>query len=97
LLKRVLRKERIKISYDIDYDPLDDTNALKRKKNNFAKVSKNLATDLKIILLDYQNNYIGCLSWLLKCQHFLHHYSCLNFLHNYFDGLIKLFSDLYRN
>jgi len=31
-----------------------------RGKNGFAKVSKNLAdTDLKIILLDYQNNYVG--------------------------------------
>jgi len=32
--------------------------------------SKNLNTDLKIILLDYQNNYVGHLSWLLKDQHF---------------------------
>jgi len=30
------------------------------KKNSFTKISKNLAiyTDLKIILLDYQNNYL---------------------------------------
>jgi len=32
-------------------------------KNDFAKVSKNLAiyinTDLKIILINYQNNYVG--------------------------------------
>jgi len=31
-----------------------------RGKNGFAKVSKNLAdTDLKIILLDYQNDHVG--------------------------------------
>jgi len=30
-------------------------------KNGFAEISKNLVTDLKI-LLDYQNNYEGCLS-----------------------------------
>jgi len=40
-------------------------------KNSFAKVSKNLAsknldTDLKIIL-DYQNNCVKCSRWLLKC------------------------------
>jgi len=29
------------------------------RKNSFAETSKNLATDLKIILLDYQNNYVG--------------------------------------
>jgi len=28
------------------------------EKNDFAEVSKNLVTDLKIILLDYQNNYV---------------------------------------
>jgi len=29
-------------------------------KNGFAKVSKKLDVGLKIILLDYQNNYVGC-------------------------------------
>jgi len=28
------------------------------EKNDFAKVSNNLAIDLKIISLDYQNNYV---------------------------------------
>jgi len=33
-----------------------------------AQVSKNLAIiDLKVILLDYQNNYIGRSSWLPEC------------------------------
>jgi len=27
-------------------------------KNNLAEISKNLITDLKIILLDRQNNYV---------------------------------------
>ena len=30
------------------------------RENNFTKVSKNLDTDLKIILLDYQKNYVEC-------------------------------------
>jgi len=29
------------------------------KKNYFAEISKNLDTDLKIILLNHQNNYVG--------------------------------------
>jgi len=45
---------------------------------------------LKIIWLDYQNNYAGRSNWLLEYQTF----SCLN-LHNYFDELTKLLSDLY--
>jgi len=28
------------------------------KKNGFAEISKNLDTDLKIIILDHQNNYV---------------------------------------
>jgi len=31
-------------------------------KNDFAKVSKNLDIDMKIILLVHQNNYVGNLS-----------------------------------
>jgi len=44
----------------------------------FKEVKKALAkknTDLKIILLGYQNNYVKRLSWLLKCQNFLQHCS----------------------
>jgi len=29
-----------------------------REKNDFAKISKNLDTNLKIILLSHQNNYV---------------------------------------
>jgi len=32
---------------------------------------KNLITDLKITLLNHQNNYIGRSSWSLECQNFL--------------------------
>jgi len=47
-----------------------------------------LDTDLKIILLDDQNNYVGRSSWLLDCQNFLQHCSlCSSVLHNYFDKL----------
>jgi len=38
-------------------------------KNNFAEVSKNFARiDLKIILLDCQNNYVGRSNWLPECN-----------------------------
>jgi len=39
------------------------------EKNSFAEVSQNLTdTDLKIISLDYQNNYVGSLvTKLQKC------------------------------
>jgi len=33
-------------------------------KNNFIEISKNLNTDLKIILLNYQNNYVGILNMM---------------------------------
>jgi len=40
-----------------------DTNIKVHGKNDFVKVSKNLAryiqVDLKIILLNHQNNYVG--------------------------------------
>jgi len=58
-----------------------------------AKVSKILLdTDLKIILLDHQNNYVHRLNLVLK------HFAALPNLsdvHNYFDGPTKLFSNLY--
>ena len=55
-----------------------------------------LDTDLKIILLDHQNNYVGRSSQLLDCQNFLQPCSSrLNVLHNYFDGPTKFFADLY--
>jgi len=52
--------------------------------------------NLKIILLDHQNNYVGRVLWWLEYHHFLQHCSlCLSFIHNYFEGSTKLFSDLY--
>ena len=53
-----------------------------------------LDTDLKIILLNRQNNDVG--NWLLEYQNFLQHCSLyLTILHNYFDGPTILFLDLY--
>jgi len=64
-------------------------------KNCFAEVSENLVTDLKIILLNYQNNYVKRSNWLREYQNFLHHCSSfLSVLHDYFNDP-KLFSDLY--
>jgi len=69
------------------------------EKNDFVKVSKNLARyRSEIILLDRQNNYVRHSSWLLECQNLLQYYSlCSNVLHNYFDNPTKLFSDLHLN
>jgi len=67
-----------------------------QRKEDFAEVSKNLTidTNLKIILLNYQNNYIRYLNWLLEYQNFLQHcLSSLSFVRNYFKGP-KLFSEI---
>jgi len=60
------------------------------EKNDFAEVSKNLDTDLKIILLDCQNN-VGRSSNVAKRL-----FSNQLERPNYFDGLTKLFSDLFN-
>jgi len=62
-------------------------------KNNFA-VFKNLDTDLKIILLNYQN-YIGRSSIIDNAKSFVILATSLSILRNYFYVLTKLFSDLY--
>jgi len=40
------------------------------EKNGFAEIPQNLIidTDPKIILLDHQNNYIGCLNMMTMLQ-----------------------------
>jgi len=54
-----------------------------------------LDTDLKIILLDHQNNYVERSSWLLECYNFLQRYLLrLSVLHNYFNNS-TLLPDLY--
>jgi len=64
------------------------------ERNNFAEVFQNwLDADLKIILLNYRNNYVRRSNWLLD-QNFLQRCSMLKF-HIYFDDSTKLFSDLY--
>jgi len=52
---------------------------------------------LKIILLDYRNNYMKYLNTVLTMpQHVLTFLAIsLNVLYNYFDDQTKLFSDLY--
>jgi len=42
---------------------------MRHEKNGFVEVSKNLAryADVKIIVLDCQNNYVERSSWLLEC------------------------------
>jgi len=49
------------------------------KRTSLLKYLKiELDTNLKIILLERQNNYVGRSSWLLECQNILQHYSsCL--------------------
>jgi len=50
------------------------------------------------IVLNYQNYYVGRLSYLLMSnavKSFDVLATSLHVLHNYFDGLTKLFSDLY--
>jgi len=61
-------------------------------KSNFIEKSKNLNTDLEIILLNHQNNFAGILNVMsntAKCFDFL----AINFivLSNYFDDPVKLF------
>jgi len=49
-------------------------------------------TDLKIILLNHQNNFVGTLKIMNNAaKNFLYSNNCLSVLHNYFDSLTKLF------
>jgi len=61
-------------------------------KNDFAEESKILlATDLKIILLDYQNNFVGTLKIMSNAaKNFGILTISLSVLHNYFDSSTKL-------
>jgi len=53
-------------------------------------------TDLKITLLDHRNNYVGNSSMMSNAaKSFDIPAISLSVLHNYFDGLTKLFSNLY--
>jgi len=72
---------------------------IRQHGKKFAEISQNLVryrSEINNFIRNYQNNYVGCSSWLLECHNFLRHcLSCLDFLHNYFDDSTKLFSDLY--
>jgi len=70
----------------------------RKNVKRFIEVSKNLAryTDLKIILLDYQNNYVrrsNIMSNAAKSLDVLA--TSLSVLHNYFDDSLTIFSDPY--
>jgi len=65
-------------------------------KNDFPEISKNLAMDLKIILLNYQNYYVKRSSIMNNAaKNFDTLAISLGILYNYFNNLTKLFSDLY--
>jgi len=65
---------------DVDINQERNVRDVLHGKNGFAEVSKNLARyGSEVNLLDYQNNYVGYSSWLLKCQHFLRHCSFIIF------------------
>jgi len=57
----------------------------------YLKIYADLDADLKIILLDHQNNYVDCLNIFdnaAKCFNILLSFSAisLSVLHNYFDN-----------
>jgi len=55
-----------------------------------------LLTDLKIILLDHQNNYVENSSMMSNAaKNFDILAISLNILHNYFDSSLKLFSSYF--
>jgi len=62
-------------------------------KNDFAERSKILLdTDLKMILLDHQNNFVGTLKMISNAaKNFDILADSLSVLHNYFDSSTKLF------
>jgi len=63
------------------------------RKNDFAKGSKILLdTNLKIILLGHQNNFVGILKIMSNAaKNFDILAISLSVLHNYFDSSTKLF------
>ena len=64
--------------------------------NDFAEIPENLNTDLKIIFLDYQNNYPENSSRMSNAASFnIRVAKSLSVLHNYFDNPTKLFLNLY--
>jgi len=61
-------------------------------KNDFAEGSK-ILLDLKIILLDHQNNFAGILKIMSNAaKNFGILATNLNVLHNYFDNYFKSFN-----
>jgi len=64
-------------------------------KNDFAEGFKILQdTDLKIMLLNHQNNFVGTLKIKSNAKNFVILATSLSVLHNYFDSSTEFF-DLY--
>jgi len=90
-------KEKVKVKESDNWNHLNDekgkgnifliTERMALSKSKNLATQKFIATNLKIILFNYQNNYVRRSNWLRECRNFLQYYSsCLNFLYNYFDG-----------
>jgi len=89
--------QSIKIFYSfIIHDLYLSISQIVHRKNYFAEISKNLAINLKTILLDHQNNYVRNSNMMSKkfCKKFYIYIlaASLNILYNYFSSSIKLFS-----
>jgi len=69
-----------------------ESTLVQNKKNDFSEGSKILLdTDLKIILLGHQNNFVGILKIMSNAaQKFDMLATDLRVLHNYFDSSTKL-------
>jgi len=59
-------------------------------RNDYWNIKIYLDTDLKIILLHYQNNYVECLNIDKIAKSFNILATSWNVLHNYFDDLNKI-------
>ena len=66
-----------------------------RTQKDFAKVFKNLVTDLKITSLDYQNNFINISSMMSNAKKKFDILAIsFSAFYDYFDNATKLFSNL---
>jgi len=84
----------LKPEFDSRFLRIQFESALHRKthrKNNFAEEFKILLnTDLKIILLDHQNNFVGTLKMSNAAKNVYILATGLSVLHYYFDSSTKL-------
>jgi len=70
---------------------IDNKNAFYTKRTILLRSKILLNTDLKIILLDHQNNFIGTFKIMSNAaKNFDSLVASLSFLYNYFDSSTKL-------